>query len=702
MDSKNKVSEIFAENVFTDKEMKKRLRGDAYAKYKKCIDAGVPFDRPLADEIAAAMKEWAIGKGATHYTHWFQPMTGVTAEKHEAFIEPDGINGEEGIERFSGKNLIKGEPDASSFPTGGLRATFEARGYTAYDPGSNAFVMGNSLYIPTVFCSYGGESLDKKAPLLRSAKTLSDNAVRVLRLLGDDQVNKVETNVGVEQEYFLIDKKEYERRLDLETCGRTLFGAKPPKGQELDDHYFGKIKARVWDYMNDLDEQLWKLGVYAKTKHNEVAPAQHELANVFTTANLATDQNQITMSVMKSVADKHGMVCLLNEKPFAGINGSGKHNNWSVATDKGENLLKPGKHPRENKKFLTFFAAVVAAVDDYQDMLRASVATPGNDNRLGGNEAPPAVLSMFVGSVMQDVIEAVISGKPYVEKPASASVVNGAIAYTRDDTDRNRTSPFAFTGNKFEFRMVGSDMSVAGANIVLNTAVAEELRKIADKLEEVGAENLEKVLKEIFVKHGRIIFNGNNYSEEWKKEAEKRGLCNMPTTVDAIPAYIEPKNIELFASHGVMTETEMRSRYEILTERYVKIVDIEARTMLQIAKRQILPAVIGYQKEVLKELSLKESMKAVCPELCSDEEKKLAVKLSSLCNAAGAATETLSLDLAKTEKFANEYECAVFHKDVILADMRKLREYCDELEEVTASEKWPFPTYSEILSSVKY
>lgn len=700
MESKNKVSEIFAENVFTDKEMKKRLRGETYAKYKKCIETGVPFDRPLADEIAAAMKEWAIGKGATHYTHWFQPMTGVTAEKHEAFIEPGDGNGEEGIERFSGKNLIKGEPDASSFPTGGLRATFEARGYTAYDPGSNAFVMGNSLYIPTVFCSYGGESLDKKTPLLRSVQTLSENAVKVLNLLGDDS-KKVDANVGVEQEYFLIDKEEYERRLDLETCGRTLFGAKPPKGQELDDHYFGKIKARVWDYMNDLDEQLWKLGVYAKTKHNEVAPAQHELANVFTTANLATDQNQITMSVMKSVADKHGMVCLLNEKPFAGINGSGKHNNWSLCSEKGENLLKPGKHPRENKKFLTFFAAVVAAVDDYQDMLRASVATPGNDNRLGGNEAPPAVLSMFVGSVMENVIRSIVSGEPYVETPLNASVINGAIAYTKDDTDRNRTSPFAFTGNKFEFRMVGSDMSVAGANIVLNTAVAEELRKIAEKLEKVGAENLDEVLKEIFVKHGRIIFNGNNYSEEWKKEAEKRGLCNMPTTVDAIPAYIDPKNIELFSSHGVMTETEMRSRYEILTERYVKIVDIEARTMLQIANRQIIPAVIGYQKDVLKELSLKQSLASVC-KLDVKTEVALAEKLSSLCVKASDAAEKLASDLDKAQSYENEYECAVFHKDVVIGDMNALREYCDKLEEVTASEKWPFPTYCEILNSVKY
>lgn len=699
MEKKSKVSEIFAENVFTDKEMKKRLRGEAYSKYKKCIESGIPFDRPLADEIAAAMKEWAIEKGATHYTHWFQPMTGVTAEKHDAFIEPDG---EEGIERFSGKNLIKGEPDASSFPNGGLRATFEARGYTSYDPGSNAFVMGNSLYIPTVFCSYGGEALDKKAPLLRSVETLNKNALKVLRLLGDNETAKVVANVGVEQEYFLVDKAEYEKRLDLITCGRTLFGAKPPKGQELEDHYFGKIKARVWDYMNELDEELWKLGIYAKTKHNEVAPAQHELANVFTTSNLAVDQNQITMSVMKSVANKHGMVCLLNEKPFAGINGSGKHNNWSLGTDKGVNLFKPGKHPRENKKFLTFFAAVVAAVDDYQDMLRVSVATPGNDNRLGGNEAPPAIISMFVGSVMEEVIASVVSGKEYVDKITSSSGVVGNIAFTKDDTDRNRTSPFAFTGNKFEFRMVGSDMSVAGANIVLNTIVAEKLGLIAEKIQSAGVDKLDEILKEIFVRHGRIIFNGNNYSEEWKKEAEKRGLVNMPTTVDAIPAYIADKNIKLFEKHGVMTAAEMRSRYEILTERYIKIVDIEARTMLHIANREIIPAAISFQKDVLKELSLKTALAAAYPGLCAKAEAALAEKLSLVVCGAASAAGKLSADLDKAGAMQEGYLCAVFHKDEIITDMNNLRAKCDELEEITDEKVWPFPTYSDLLNSVKY
>ena len=502
-----KVSERFAENVFTDDEMKKRLTKEAYDEFHRCIDENVPLTRPLADELASAMKEWATEKGVTHYTHWFQPMTGVTAEKHEAFIEPskDGV-----IERFSGKNLIKGEPDASSFPSGGLRATFEARGYTSYDPNSYAFVMGTSLYIPTVFCSYGGESLDKKAPLLRSIETLNRSALRTLRLLGDTETKKVTANAGIEQEYFLIDKSVYEQRIDLIDCGRTLFGAKPPKGQELEDHYFGKIKARVWDYMNDLDRELWKLGVYAKTKHNEVAPAQHELANIYAAVNTAVDQNQITMSVMKSVANKHGMVCLLNEKPFAGINGSGKHNNWSLSTDSGENLFKPGKKPAENKKFMTFFAAVVAAVDEYQDMLRVSVASPSNDNRLGGNEAPPAIVSMFVGTDMEDVIASYLSGKVCGERVKAQSRVGGNIAYMKDDTDRNRTSPFAFTGNKFEFRMVGSDMSSAGANIVLNTIVAEELDRISDEIENRGAAETDEVIKDVFRKHSRIIFNGNN------------------------------------------------------------------------------------------------------------------------------------------------------------------------------------------------
>lgn len=699
MEKKSRVSEIFAENVFTDKEMKKRLRGEAYAKYKKCIDSGVPLDRPLADEIAAAMKEWAVERGATHYTHWFQPMTGVTAEKHEAFIEPDG---DEGIERFSGKNLIKGEPDASSFPNGGLRATFEARGYTAYDPSSHAFVMGNSLYIPTVFCSYGGEALDKKAPLLRSLEALNRNALKVLRLLGDDKTEKVETNVGVEQEYFLIDQAEYEKRLDLVTCGRTLFGAKPPKGQELEDHYFGKIKSRVWEYMNALDEELWKLGVYAKAKHNEVAPAQYELVNIFTSANLAVDQNQITMSVMKSLANKHGMVCLLNEKPFAGINGSGKHNNWSIATDKGENLFKPGKHPRENKRFLTFFAAVVAAVDEYQDILRMSVATPGNDNRLGGNEAPPAIVSMFVGSAMEDIIASIINGSEYVEKTLPASGVVGPIAITKDDTDRNRTSPFAFTGNKFEFRMVGSDMSVADANIVLNTVVAEELDFIARRLEEEGADNLERVLKDVFEKHGRIIFNGNNYSPEWKREAARRGLSNLPTTVDAIPACINEKNIAVFEKHGVMTAAEMKSRYEIMAERYVKVIDIEARTMLQIANREIIPASINFQSDVLKELSLKADLAKIYPGIAAKAEAALAEKLAAATGKACAAAEKLAADLEKAAAIDDNYECAVFHKEEILTDMKLLRAQCDRLEEMTDEKRWPFPTYCALLNSVKY
>ncbi len=689
------AAKIFAENVFTKEEIKKRLSADWYNEYKNCLENDVPLSRPLADEIASCMKDWAIERGATHYTHWFQPMTGITAEKHEAFIEPskEGV-----IERFSGKNLIKGESDASSFPNGGLRATFEARGYTAYDPNSSAFVKDGSLYVPTVFCSYGGESLDKKAPLLRSLEALNENAVRLLRVLGDDKTQKVLVNVGVEQEYFLIDKKEYEKRLDLVTCGRTLFGAKPPKGQELEDHYFGKIKSRVWDYMSDLDDELWKLGVYAKTKHNEAAPAQHELANVYTSANIAVDQNQITMSVMKSVANKHGMVCLLNEKPFEGINGSGKHNNWSLQTDDGENLLKPGKHPMENKKFLAFFTAVIAAVDDYQDILRMSVASPGNDNRLGGNEAPPAIISMFIGSEMQELINALVNDSAYTEKEKSRSRVGGNIMYTRDDADRNRTSPFAFTGNKFEFRMVGSDMSVAGVNIVLNTAVAEKLGELAEELGKVGADKLNEVLKKFLKKHERIIFNGNNYSEEWKREAERRGLVVMPTTVDAIPAYISEKNVKLFEKHGVFTEKELRSRYEIMLDRYSKILDIEAKTMLWMTEREILPAVIKFQKTLAEEICLKNSIEIG---LSSYETERLR-ELSKITDSAFIAKKELESNVKKCVKISDAKECAIFHKEKIKVSMEKLRAACDNLEEKIAASDWPFPTYTEILNSVKY
>ena len=687
------MSERFAENVFTDEEMKKRLSPKAYEEFHRSIDDNAPLSRPLADELASAMKEWAIEKGATHYTHWFQPMTGVTAEKHEAFLEPDK-NGV--IERFSGKNLIKGEPDASSFPSGGLRATFEARGYTSFDPNSYAFVMGTSLYIPTVFCSYGGESLDKKAPLLRSIETLEKSALRVLRLLGDNETKKVTANAGIEQEYFLIDKSVYEKRVDLIDCGRTLFGAKPPKGQELEDHYFGKIKARVWDYMNDLDRELWKLGVFAKTKHNEVAPAQHELANVYTTVNRAVDQNQITMSVMKSVANKHGMVCLLNEKPFAGINGSGKHNNWSLSTDSGENLFKPGKKPAENKKFMTFFAAVVAAVDDYQDMLRVSVASPSNDNRLGGNEAPPAIVSMFVGTDMEEVISSYLSGKVAKEKVKAESRVGGNIVFTKDDTDRNRTSPFAFTGNKFEFRMVGSDMSSAGANIVLNTIVAEELDRISDEIERLGADKTDDIIKDVFRKHERIIFNGNNYSEEWKQEAKRRGLTDAPTTVDAIAAYLNPKNIELFEKHEVFTGKELASRYEIMIDRYVKTLDIEARTMLWMVEREIIPASIEYQKTLAKTVNAKAFLGN-----CKTETKILK-KVASLTDKAYDAKEKLAEYLAAAENIADGYESAVFHKEKIKTQMENLRALCDELETHVARKEWPFPTYVDILSSVKY
>lgn len=689
-----KVSERFAENVFTDDEMKKRLTKEAYDEFHRCIDENVPLTRPLADELASAMKEWATEKGVTHYTHWFQPMTGVTAEKHEAFIEPskDGV-----IERFSGKNLIKGEPDASSFPSGGLRATFEARGYTSYDPNSYAFVMGTSLYIPTVFCSYGGESLDKKAPLLRSIETLNRSALRTLRLLGDTETKKVTANAGIEQEYFLIDKSVYEQRIDLIDCGRTLFGAKPPKGQELEDHYFGKIKARVWDYMNDLDRELWKLGVYAKTKHNEVAPAQHELANIYAAVNTAVDQNQITMSVMKSVANKHGMVCLLNEKPFAGINGSGKHNNWSLSTDSGENLFKPGKKPAENKKFMTFFAAVVAAVDEYQDMLRVSVASPSNDNRLGGNEAPPAIVSMFVGTDMEDVIASYLSGKVCGERVKAQSRVGGNIAYMKDDTDRNRTSPFAFTGNKFEFRMVGSDMSSAGANIVLNTIVAGELDRISDEIEKRGAAETDEVIKDVFRKHSRIIFNGNNYSEEWKAEAKRRGLTDAPTTVDAIAAYLNPKNVEVFEKHSVFTGKELASRYEIMIDRYVKTLDIEARTMLWMTEREIIPAAINYQKTLAKTVNAK-----LAAGVSSKAETAILKKTAKLTDDAYVKQEKLADYLSEAEKIADGYESAVFHKEKIKTQMEDLRRTCDELECNVSRKEWPFPTYVDILSSVKY
>ena len=699
MDNFN-VKEAFGEYVFSDKVMRSRLPDKIYKEYKRCIDENKPLEQFVADEIAKTMRGWAIEKGATHYTHWFQPMTGVTAEKHDAFLEP---NGEGVIMKFTGKALVKGEPDASSFPNGGLRATFEARGYTAWDPSSYAFVKDGSLYIPSVFCSYGGESLDKKTPLLRSMETLGEQALRIVKLFGNTDVKKVYTTVGAEQEYFLIDKQEYEKRLDLVTCGRTLFGAKPPKGQEMDDHYFGKIKSRVWDYMGDLDRELWKLGVHAKTKHNEVAPSQHELACVYSATNLAVDHNQLTMSVMKSVANRHGMVCLLHEKPFAGVNGSGKHNNWSLSTDTGVNLLEPGDTPAENAQFLLFLTAVIAAVDEYQDLLRISVASAGNDNRLGANEAPPAVVSMFIGEELEGVLSSLESGSVYKGKKAKELEIGASILphLPKDKTDRNRTSPFAFTGNKFEFRMVGSNMSVAGANIILNTIVADELKKFADKLD--GAKDfnssLIELIKNTYSAHKRIVFNGNNYSAEWIEEAKKRGLLNLPTTVDALPYYIKEKNVALFERHKVFTAAELFSRYEIMLEGYTKTVDIEAKTMAHMARREIIPAVISFLKEVESELAVKRSLNLNLP--CS-LETDLVVKISALADSVYTVTDKLEYDLLRAETVSGSYDLAVFHKDVIIADMKALRSAVDELERLVGKEYWPFPVYTDILNSVKY
>ena len=692
---------MFAEYVFTDAEMKRRMPEKAYAEYEDTVAKNKPLPLSLANEIAKAMKDWAIEKGATHYTHWFQPLTGVTAEKHDAFLEPDG--NENVIMKFTGKNLARGESDASSLPNGGLRSTFEARGYTAWDPTSKAFVRDGSLYIPTVFCSYSGESLDKKTPLLRSVEAIGKQAIKVLRLLGDRKTKKVFPTVGVEQEYFLIDKGVYEKRLDLANCGRTLFGAKPPKGQEIEDHYLGKIKSRVWDYMADLDRELWKLGVYAKTKHNEVAPAQHELASVYTTTNLAVDHNQLIMSVMKSVANKHDLVCLLHEKPFEGVNGSGKHNNWSLSTDRGENLFDPTDKPAENKRFLLFFTAVVSAVDKYQDLLRISATSASNDHRLGGSEAPPSVISMFIGDDLSEVFTAIESGTKYQDKDADeVAFCEGILPHLKKDkTDRNRTSPFAFTGNKFEFRMVGSNMSVADANIVLNTIVAEQFRIIAEKLEK--AENIDDAIDYLIVKairkHGRVIFNGNNYSDEWKQEAERRGLLNLPTTVDALKHYTADKNVELFSRHEVFTKSEVESRHEILLDAYSKAVDVEARTMVHVVKRQIIPAVIKFEKEVSTTLNQKQALGLG---LKNSAEASLVINLSKNLDGLYTAVSKLEYDLLDGAKKSCSLEKAEFDKSVILTDMRAVRDYVDALESITDQEVWPFPNYTEILNSVTY
>ena len=695
------VSDYFGSLVFDDRVMKAMLSADVYQSLKKTIDEGASLNNDVANAVAAAMKDWAVEHGATHFTHWFQPLTGITAEKHDSFITPasDGRV----IMEFSGKELIKGEPDASSFPSGGLRATFEARGYTAWDPTSYAFIKDKTLCIPTAFCSYGGEALDKKTPLLRSMQALNKQALRILRLFGNTDVKCVRTSVGPEQEYFLVDKALYEQRKDLVFCGRTLFGAKAPKGQEMDDHYFGVIKPRVAAYMADLNEELWKLGVLAKTEHNEVAPSQHELAPIYTTTNIATDHNQLTMEIMQKVAAKHGLVCLLHEKPYAGVNGSGKHNNWSMATDTGVNLLTPGETPYENAQFLLFLCAVIKAVDDYQDLLRVSVATAGNDHRLGANEAPPAVVSMFLGDELTAVLDAIENDAPYSgsEKTTMKLGVHVLPKFTRDTTDRNRTSPFAFTGNKFEFRMLGSSNSIACANIMLNAAVAESLKIYADRLENVDdfETALHDMIKKTIKDHKRIIFNGNGYDDAWIKEAtEKRGLLNLRTTPDAMPAMIADKNVKMLTAHKIFSPAELHSRYEILLENYSKTVNIEALTMVDMARKEILPAVEGYTKSLAETLAAKKAAVAGLP--CKYETATI-TKLSELSDEIADATADLDGEIAKFQAIEDVTEAANDIRDVILGKMDALRAVCDEAETITAKEFWPFPTYSDLLFSVK-
>ena len=695
------ISEYFGCLVFDDRVMKANLSAKVYQSLKKTIDEGAQLDISVANAVAVAMKDWAVANGATHYTHWFQPLTGITAEKHDSFISPSPDGGV--IMEFSGKELIQGEPDASSFPSGGLRATFEARGYTAWDPTSYAFIKGKTLCIPTAFCSYGGEALDKKTPLLRSMEALNKQALRILHLFGNDDVKCVRTSVGPEQEYFLIDKEMYDKRPDLRFTGRTLFGAKPPKGQEMDDHYFGVIKPRVAAYMEELNEELWKLGILAKTEHNEVAPAQHELAPIYSTTNIATDHNQLTMEILQKVAAKHGLVCLLHEKPFAGVNGSGKHNNWSMATDTGVNLLSPGETPYENAQFLLFLCAVIKAVDDYQDLLRLSVATAGNDHRLGANEAPPAVVSMFLGDELNAVLEAIENNTPYAgaEKMQMKLGVDVLPKFNRDTTDRNRTSPFAFTGNKFEFRMLGSSNSIACANIMLNSAVAESLKSYADRLEK--AENFEDALHEMIRKtikdHKHIIFNGNGYDDTWIEEAtEKRGLLNYRTTPDCMPHLLDEKNVKMLTSHGVFSEAELKSRCDIMLENYCKTVIIEANTMVDMAKTQIAPAVEEYIVELAKAVSAKKSVDAG---LACCYESGLIKKLSALTERIAIKTEELENALVELHNAEGIISEANMIRDVVLVKMGELRLACDEAETVTAKKYWPFPTYGDLLFSVR-
>ena len=694
------VTEIFGSNVFNDATMRERLPKDTYKALQKTIKDGQKLDLQVATVVANAMKDWAIEKSATHYTHWFQPMTGITAEKHDSFISPtpDG----KVIMEFSGKELVRGEPDASSFPSGGLRATFEARGYTAWDPTSYAFIKDRTLCIPTAFCSYSGDSLDKKTPLLRSMQAINKQALRVLKLFGHDDVTSVNTTVGLEQEYFLVDKDAYDQRRDLIYTGRTLFGARPPKGQELEDHYFGSIKPRVQEFMADLDEELWKLGVLAKTEHNEVAPAQHELAPIFSTANIAVDHNQITMEMMRKVAKRHNMVCLLHEKPFAGVNGSGKHNNWAISTNTGINLLEPGDTPYDNAQFLLFLCAVIKAVDDYQELLRVSVASAGNDHRLGANEAPPAVVSIFLGDELTEILTSIESDTPYGGRKKEQLKIGVDVLprFFKDTTDRNRTSPFAFTGNKFEFRMPGSTLSMAGPNVVLNTAVAEELRQFADELE--GAQDftaeLNELIKRVIKEHKRIIFNGNGYDDAWIAEALRRGLPNLRATPDCMPAFISEKSVQLFTSHGVYSKTELQSHYDIKLDNYAKIINIEAQTMLDVSKKDILPAVSAYTKSLADTAAAKKAVSADID--CSYETETLA-KISGIEACMFAKTAALERAVIEAKETVGMLETANYYKDHVIPAMNELRVNADELETLTSKAYWPFPSYGDLLFGVR-
>ena len=696
------IPEMYGSLVFNDKVMRSKLPKDMYKALKKTIENGTHLELDVANSVAVAMKEWATENGATHYTHWFQPMTNVTAEKHDSFISPTGDG--QVIMDFSGKELVKGEPDASSFPSGGLRATFEARGYTAWDPTSPAFIKDKTLYIPTAFCSYSGEALDKKTPLLRSMDVLNKEAVRILHILGNKEVRHIDTTVGPEQEYFLVDKDLYKKRKDLIFCGRTLLGASAPKGQEMEDHYFGALKPRVAAYMHDLDEELWKLGIPAKTKHNEVAPAQHELAPVFDTTNVAVDHNQLTMEIMKKVADKHNMVCLLHEKPFEGINGSGKHNNWSMSTDTGVNLLDPGKTPAENTQFLVFLVAVIKAVDDYADLLRVSVASAGNDHRLGANEAPPAIVSIFLGDELTDVLKSIENDTFFSNKHAVQMDIGAKVLphFIKDTTDRNRTSPFAFTGNKFEFRMLGSAASVANPNIVLNTAVAEVLAEFSAALKDVPEEEMENavhaLLKKTIEEHKRIIFNGNGYTDEWVEEAEKRGLYNLKTTPDALPHFIAEKNIALFTKHGIFTREELFSRYEIWLENYYKTINIESNTLAEMIQKQVIPSVYTYVEKLADTAAAK---KSVVADISVASEAALISKLSTLADTMAKDLETLKADTAKALASSDDVlACSKAYQETVLEDMETLRKSADEAEALIPDELLSYPTYDELLFSI--